>query len=210
MKTFLIPLLASLASAATIHFDSLPSSTVVSGIPNNAASVLTNQLNADGILFGLEGVSAGVAVVAITTFNEISAPNVIVGLDAVGEIESFASSNIYFQFVVPGTSTPGQTDSLSFYAGDDCCDEDTFEIRAYSFAGALLDTQILQGNSWQFYSLALPGIHRIEVDNLSPHNAGFAIDDISFATPTSAVPEPTPIAMALIGLSLTWWKKHRN
>ncbi len=209
MKTFLIPLLATLASAATINFDSLPSSTNVSGIPNNAASVLTNQLNPEGILFGLEGISAGVAVVSITTFNEISAPNVIVGLDAAGEIESFASSNVYFQFVLPNTSIPGQTDFLSFYAGDDCCDEDTFEIRAYSFTGALLNTQTLQGNSWQFYSLALPGIHRIEVDNLSPHNAGFGIDDISFNTPVSAVPEPTAITMALIGLSWTWWIRKR-
>jgi hypothetical protein len=178
------------AGAATINFDLLPASTVVSGVPDIPGSVLTNQLNGQGVIFGLSGVSAGVAVVDLTPFNEISAPNSIVGLDNAGEIPEFASADIYFQFVVPGTLNPGVTGSVSFYVGDDCCDTDSMNVYAYGFDGTLLDTQSLSGTTWQFYSFTAPGIHRIVVENTSPHTAGYALDDLTFNDPTSAVPEP--------------------
>lgn len=210
MKLLLIPILAAYAGAATINFDLLPSSTIPSGVPNSAASVLTNQLNPLGVLFGLQGVSSGVAVVSVATLNDISGPNSIVGLDSNGEIVPTAAGDIYFQFVLPGTNTPGETDFVSFFVGDDCCDIDSVDIRAYSIGGSLLHSQSLQGTSWQFFSLALPGIHRIEVENTSPHTSGYALDDLTFNTPTSAVPEPASIAMTLIGVVLLLHRKKRR
>jgi hypothetical protein len=132
--------------AAVIDFDSLPASTNVSGVPNNAASVLTTQFDTDGIVFGFPGVSAGVAVVQLTTFNEVSPPNTIVDLDALGEIPAFASGDIHFRFVLPGTGLPGITNTVSFQVGDDCCDEDGFVVRAYDLADTLLDTQLIVGS----------------------------------------------------------------
>jgi hypothetical protein len=188
--------------AAVIDFDSLPASTNVSGVPDNAASVLTTQLDTDGVIFGRLGVSAGVAVVQLATFDEVSPPNTIVGLDALGEIPAFASGDIHFRFVLPGTGLPGITNTVSFQVGDDCCDEDSFVVRAYDLADTVLDTQLIVGNSWQPYALAMPGIHRIHIENVSPHTSGYAVDDLAFATPT-AVPAPGAVGLfALAGIAL--------
>lgn len=193
-------LFAASCQAAFLDFDILPSSTLPTGTPNNVASVLTNQLNGQGIVFGRAGLSAGVAVVTVGTL-DYSSPNSIVGLDAAGDIPATASGDIYFYFVVPGTSTPGVTDSVSFQIGDSCCDTDSVLIRAYSLGDALLNEQLIEGTSFQPYSLAMSGIHRIEIENVSPHNSGHALDNLFFNDPV-ATPEPSTFALLAAGLLL--------
>lgn len=192
--------------ATLVNFDALPASTIPSGVPNNAASVLTTQLADQGVVFGLAGVSTGVAVVTVGTL-QYSGPNAIVGLDAAGLIPATASGDIHFSFVVPGTLLPGVTGSVSFQVGDTCCDLDSVVIRAFDLAGQLLDEQALVSTSFQAYSLVMPGIHRIEVDNVSPHTSGYALDDLLFAAPTGV---PEPASMLLVGAGLCALRMRRR
>lgn len=193
-----LALLPAAGQATLVNFDALPASTLPSGLPNNPASVLTTQLADQGVVFGLAGASTGVAVVDVGTLH-FSGTNAIVGLDAAGLIPAFASGDIHFSFVVPGTLLPGVTNSVSFQVGDTCCDVDSVVIRAFDLAGQLLDEQALDGTSFQAYSLAMPGIHRIEVENTSPHTSGYALDDLLFSAPTGV---PEPASVLLVGAAL--------
>lgn len=192
------------ARAAVINFDALPAGPSISGVPD-AGTVLTTQLDTLGIVFGFPGVSAGVAVMDASTM-DFSPPNAIVGLDAAGVIPAFATGDIHFRFVLPGTGLPGVTNSVSFQVGDSCCDTDSVIVNAYDIDDHLLDSQVVVGSSFQPYALATPGIHRIHIVYASPHTGGYAVDDLAFATPTAdafttptAVPAPGAIGLFALG-----------
>src|SRR5512132_998642 len=102
----------SAAEATTITFDSLTGTACTPACTPDAGSVLTDDLKGDGVVFGHAGVSAGVAGFNVTSVS--SAPNAVVGLDAGGDVPDFFVADIYFNFVLPGTSTPAVTDSVSF------------------------------------------------------------------------------------------------
>lgn len=184
------------ARAVVIDFDALPAGPSISGVPD-AGTVLTTQLDTLGIVFGFPGVSAGVAVVQVVTM-DFSPPNAIAGMDAAGVIPAFATGDIHFRFVLPGTGLPGVTDSVSFQVGDSCCDTDSVIVNAYDIDDHLLDSQVVIGSSFQPYALATPGIHRIHVVYISPHTGGYTVDDLAFATPT-AVPAPGAIGLFAVG-----------
>jgi hypothetical protein len=173
-------------AATTIDFEGLPFSTNLNGAPNNPASILTTQFQNLGVHFGKAGVSAGVAVSNETSFAPSSGVLSAMGLDAAGIIPSGpgdALGDIYFSFVVPGTTTPAQTDVVSFTIGDAGGDVDQFQIRSYDLGGALIDTQDV-GNSSRFaVSISVVGIHRVEIDFLGDY--GYSIDDLSFNEPTA-------------------------
>jgi hypothetical protein len=187
------------AQATLLDFDALAASTNLGGIPNNPASVLSTNLNGDGIVFGRAGVSAGVAVV--TYLGEaFSEPNFISGLNNAGSLIGNVAGDLYFHFVVPGTLISAATNSLSFVIGDSGGDFDSWTIRAFNLAGVLIDTQMLSGDSYQVYSLNMGGIHRIEIDNTTGTTAGFAVDDLDFDTPAGAAPEPTMLGLLFVGV----------
>jgi hypothetical protein len=177
----------SLARAAImIDFEAVPSSDNLYGTPNNPASVLTNEFQAEGVVYGRNGMSAGVAVLEIPfSFAPSSGTKVVVGLDRDGTIPEStvgaAIGDIYLTFVVPGQTTPAATDFVSFTLGDAGGDLDEFEIRCYDLHNVLIDSQAASGNARFTFSVAEPGIHRIEVDFLG--DGGYGLDDLSFGIP---------------------------
>jgi PEP-CTERM motif len=204
-------LLVATSEATTINFEGMAASTNTSGAPNNPASVISTGLNAQGIVFGLAGVSTGVAVISNTS-GSFSDPNAVSGLDANGELTAFLSGNTYFGFVLSGTLTPAVTNSVSFRVGDDGGDIDSWTINAYGVGNVLINTQSLSGSAHQLYSLSLAGISRIEIINTTGSNAGYAVDDITFNEPTAtsaAVPEPASLLLLASGMAVVAHRLRR-
>lgn len=186
------------AQAVFIDFESLTATTLLGGTPP-AAAVLTTNLAAQGISFGKAGVSAGVAVIN-NNDNAFSSPNAISGLDASGDLLQNAAGDTYWSFVTAGLGQ-AVTDLLTFKIGDIGGDIDSWTISAFGTGDNLLDTQMLSGAAHQTYTLAMAGIHRIEILNTTGTTAGYMVDDIEFNTVVAAaVPEPG--ALALFGLGL--------
>jgi hypothetical protein len=198
--------------AAFVNFDGLPASTNLAGVPNNPASVLDTDLASLGIVFGLAGVSTGVAVIN-NPQGAFSDPQFISGLNASGQLTAASSGNMYFSFVTPNTLVPSVTDFVSFRIGDDGGDIDSWTINAYGPGNFLLNTQMLSGAAFQLFTLSLPGINRIEILNTTGDSAGFGVDDLSFNTPGAAVPEPATLGMlgvALAGLGSRRFRHRRR
>lgn len=185
------------AHAVFINFDSLPGTNQTSGTPP-ASAVLTDDLDALGIIFGRAGISAGVAVNAAAAF---SSPHGISGLDVNGTIPAHSSGDIYFSFVVPNTTIAAVTNSVSFYIGDGGGDLDIFQVRSYNIANVLVDTQNVSGNSYFQVSVIDPAIHRIEVDFDNNSNAGFTLDNLSFNDPGAVPDASSSMLLVLAGLA---------
>jgi len=207
-------LAAAPAHATLLTFEGLPASTNLAGAPNNPASILTTQFASLGIVFGHPGVSTGVAVLNNTS-GSLTDPNAISGLDASGNLTANTAGDIYFRFVAPSNPSQGSvTGALSFAVGDDGGDLDSWIIRAFDLNDVLIDTQALAGNSHQIYSLSMPGIHRIWIQNTTGTTFGYAVDNLEFATPDdTAIPEPTSmilLGMGLAGMSASRRKRPRT
>jgi hypothetical protein len=196
----------------TIDFEGLPYTAVTTSgnITPVAGSVLTDDFMSVGVLFGKEGTSAGVAVVR-DSFAPSSGSNSVAGLDASGMIPSSgggaAIGDIYFSFVSPGSLMPSATDWVSFTIGDGGGDLDVFQIRSYTLGGSLIDTQDLSNTSRFPVTIAMSGIHRVEVDFTGDY--GYSLDDLSFNSPT-VIPAPGAILLGSIGISLVNWLRRRR
>ena len=219
MKKFLIVLCASLlcflstedSGAVLVNFDGIVDYTVLGAgdIVPVPGSVITNNFMGDGVIFGEAGQSAGVAVIR-DSLAPSSGLNSVTGLDASGLIPGTAVGgglgDIYFSFVLPGTSTPGITDFVSFTIGDDGgMDTDIFQIRAYDINDILISTQDLSNVSRFLASINVAGMNRVVVEFVGPY--GYSLDDLNFNTPTLApdgIPDgvPEPATMLLLGSGL--------
>jgi hypothetical protein len=192
------------AYGALIDFDEIAAFTpaVAGDVVPVAGSVVTNQYQIDGVLFGKASVSVGVAVVRDTLLPS-STPNSVAGLDAAGLIPGSelgsTIGDIYFSFVVPNTSNPGIASSVSFTIGDGGGDVDVWQIRSYDLNDLLIDTQNISSEARTSVSINVAGIHRVEVDFTG--NFGYSLDDLAFNTPTGAA-VPVPGSLALLGLGL--------
>lgn len=184
----------STAHAITLDFEGLDSTSVIGG-PPDAAAVLTNQFASDGIVFGAAGLSAGVAV-SNNPSVAFEGTQAILGLDANGEIEFAANSNIYFNFVNNGAAAT--TDYVSFYVGDTGGDVDTFDISAFDIGGSLLGIVNVSGTAHQFAELTFAGMNSIVVERTNADNAGYGLDLLTFNTPTSVAAIPLPAGMVLL------------
>ena len=192
------------AYGVTIDFDGIAAFTpqTAGNLTPVAGSVVTNEFQSDGVLFGRTGVSAGVAVVR-DTLAPSSTPNSVAGLNAAGQIPGTVSGggvgDIYFSFVVPSTSNPGATGSVSFTIGDGGGDTDIWQIRSYNVNDLLIDSQDISSVARTSVSINVAGIHRVEVDFTG--DFGYSLDDLTFnaPTPTNA---PEPGSLALLGLGL--------
>ncbi|MBN8734623.1 MAG: PEP-CTERM sorting domain-containing protein [Acidobacteria bacterium] len=205
MKRILFALAAcATMQAATIDFESSVASGTINGAPENAASIISTQFNGLGIVFGRAGESAGVSVTDAATL-ALNGAQGAVGLDVNGLVPAFASGDIHFYFVVPGTLTPATTDGLSFLIGDTDGDLDEWTIHTYDINGGSWGTQDGSYNSLANFSAGGFEIHRVWIERTSAHDTGFAVDDIIFNTPVgeggSAVPEPASAALMALGLA---------
>ena len=181
-----------------VDFEELPY-TNVSGLAGDvtpdAASVLTDNLISDGVIFGSE-TSAGVAVIQ-DSLAPSSGLNSVAGLDILGNMPGTGSGgrigDIFFSFVLPGTQTLAYTDYVSFTVGDAGYDLDEFEIRSYDMGDTLIDVQNVSGTSRFPVTISVPEIHRVEVDFSGEY--GYSLDDLSFNNPV-----PEPCTLLLLGL----------
>jgi hypothetical protein len=187
------PTFVPVNALTVLDFEGLPYSTNYWGAPENPASVLTDNFASVGVIFGRAGVSAGVAVVNNSSLAPSSGVLTVVGLDADGIMprtdQGAHVGDIYFYFVLPGTTSPGVTDAISFTVGDAGGDEDIFQIRSYGLDGTLLDLQNVSGASRFAVSINAPGVHRVEVDFSG--DFGYGMDDLSFNEPTGGDPTIT-------------------
>jgi len=189
-----------IAQAGFVGFEGFPWTGTISG-PPNPASIITTQYAGQGVLFGLTGVSAGVAVEGCCGLLAVSGTNAAVGLDSSGLIPSLATGDIYFSFLSPANN-------VSFWIGDGGGDFDAFLVRAYSSANVLIETQNVGNASMFQVMLVSAGIGRVEVDFLPGQCCGFALDDLSFES--VAVPEPSTWSLCVIGCAgLLWYRRRR-
>ena len=143
------------AAGATLTFDDLPFFNFAFFGPGPhtppAETILTDQFKSAGVIFGRPGISTGVSVVqelenpldlsSVNLLAPSSPRNSVAGLDAAGIMPRGAEADgtprgpvvgdIFFSFVVPGTTTPGTASSISFTVGDGGGDLDLWEIRAF-------------------------------------------------------------------------------
>lgn len=196
--------MAGQAEAVLLDFEDIPAVNVTAAgdqVPV-AMSVVTDQYKPQGVVFGLAGVSTGVAGMEAGSLAPSSGTQSIAGLDDAGLIpgSQFGAhiGDIFFSFVVPGTMTPGKTDMVDFTIGDGGGDNDIFQIRAYSLSNALIHTADVSGISRFAVSINTPGIHRVEVDFTG--DFGYTLDDLQFSDPYACVPEPVTAGLGLIGL----------
>lgn len=187
----LVAVVSSLCSAAgaatTINFNEVPATPRPAGAGSYVPlpqSVVTDRYRPLGILFGREGVSAGVAV---TQF-DLGEPVGAVGLDAAGSVPGTRKGtnvgDIYFRFVIPGTDTPAAANDVRFTVGDGGGDVDLFQIRSYGLGGDLLDTRSYAFPSYSPVTIPVGNVHRVEIDFTG--NFGYLMDDVTF----TVVPEP--------------------
>jgi hypothetical protein len=194
----LVPFAAS-SHAVLLDFESLDGVSAQAG-PIVPVAVIDDEFASDGILFGKAGISAGVGVINSVAFIDsmIVPARTIGGLDAGGILPGVGSGcctgDIYFKFL-------GVTDLISFIVGDLGGDFDVFEIRAYDIANTLVDLQNVQGDSFQNVTIAVAGIHRVEVDFDNSNEYGYALDDLQFneVTPVT-VPAPSVLVLMFAGM----------
>ena len=186
-----------------LTFEGLSATSQTSGTPP-AGTVLTNQFAAQGVVFGLAGASAGVAVTD-AALAASSGVNTIVGLTAAGNITLADTNDIYFSFVTGGGSAPGITDLVSFTLGDSGGDTDVFVIHAFDASGFEIATQNVSGVARFPVTIAAAGINRVRIEFLSDP-FGFSLDDLGFNdTVPVAVPEPSSLfSGGLAGTCSAW------
>jgi hypothetical protein len=186
------------ADAGFIDFDSHASTPLVSGLPP-ASAVVTDDYASLGIVFGSAGLSAGSAVVANP--NTFSLPNGACGLDAAGSITANCAADQYFSFVSPSDgTTPATTSFLSFVVGDGGGDLDSWILHIYDISNVELEARVVASISNISESFAYAGINRVWIQNTTGTTAGYLLDNVEFATPTAAVPEPTSLTLMLAGI----------
>jgi len=195
--------LVSVASAIVIDFEGLPYTIPHAGNTTpNPSSVITTYFESQGVIFGKAGVSAGVAVVR-DSLAPSSGLNTVSGLNAAGVIPGTANGasvgDIYFQFVVPGSTTLGTASGISFTVGDGGGDLDLFQIRSYDLNNALIDSQNVSGTSRFLVTIPVSEVNRVEVDFTG--DFGYSLDDLTF-TPTGGTSVPEGGSM-LLSFALT-------
>jgi hypothetical protein len=195
--TFISLIIGNAAQAVVLDFEGLPTTTLPATIPL-PESVITNNFISEGVIFGKPGVSAGVAVVPIGFgLGDLNAGNTIVGLDQFGNIPPIVIGDIFFNFVLPNTLTPAQTDTVSFSIGNGGGDIDIFEIRAFNLNNELIQTQNFSNEAAFPVLINVPGINRVEVDFTGEF--GYSLNNLAFNTPTNPV-QTVPESSSLVGV----------
>ena len=201
----------AVGQTVTLDFNDLPFTEQSGQPPYNGyaplpQSVLTDHFRPVGVVFGREGLSAGVAVFKAS----YDGNHAVAALDAHGLVPpgdddhdsgAFAGDT-YFRFVTPGTDVPTVADDVVFNVGDAGFDLDVFDIRSYGLDGALVDSQSFSTIAWRRVSLPTAG-HRVEVDFHG--DLGYWLDDLSF----SVVPEPQSLAL-VAGAALCTARRRRR
>jgi hypothetical protein len=183
-----------------------------STVPTDAQ--LSNQYESDGVLFS--STAPYVAVVDIGS-SAASPPNAIGGATSANQL-SYADP-VTFSFVVPGTTTPGVTNSISITADADGINGQFATLSAFDIDGNLINQEPLNDVGGETWTIKLPGIHSATFNfpttsagvptTGSPfgEGTGIALDNLTFGdvvaaggSPVTAVPLPNALwsSLALI------------
>ena len=190
---FLISGFSSASHAVLIDFNAFSGVNIGNGVLT-PLQIIDDEFSADGIFFGRSGVSAGVGVIN----NEgPDGSQAVSGLDAGGLISSVGTGcctgDIFFNFL-------GVTDFVSFDIGDFGGDTDNFQVRVFSEVDVLLSSLNYSGDSFAdigTVSIAMAGIHRIEIDFDDTNEFGYFLDNVNFNPVV-----PVPAAAWLFGSGL--------
>jgi hypothetical protein len=158
----------------------------------SAGTSVTNQYANRGVIFTPD-VSSGplkVTTQDATHFVSVS-PDRVYG-DATGN----ASTGVVdWTFVVPGTSTPATTDSLSFYVID--AESTGATVTAYDPDGNALFSQAYHGGqrALELVTISTPRIARVHL-TLGSETDTVAVDNVQFKTPTEL--NHRPVMQAIV------------
>jgi hypothetical protein len=173
------------------------------GSPVPSGAELSNQYDADGVLFSSS--SPFVAVVGIGG-SSASPPNGIGGVTSDGLL-SYADP-VTFTFVEPGTTAAGVTSNVSIQADDVGIPGQFATLSAFDVNDHLLDSVTLDDVGGEVWTIDLPGIHSAQFDFPTTSNGvpttgsafgsgtGIALDDLTFGTVAAAV-SGTPVMVPL-------------
>jgi hypothetical protein len=204
--------LAAACQASTITFDNPPAGLVpnpsyFAGTAVSADAELTNQFENLGAIFSTVGGSPFAALVDLGTGHAVSGTNGIGAVNSSGALDYALDTDIFL--VVPGTSTPAVTDSISIQ-GDEIPSFGNVVFTAYDVNGNEIATSTIEDTGGNTFSLSGAGIHEFRLHST---HGDVAYDNLVFDVPTapqvSGVPEPAGIAF--IGLPLLLavvWKRR--
>lgn len=181
---------ASAVKAETIiTFDALASGTKV-----------TDQFQSQGVLFSSNKTDGPLISESAAA---ASAPNILIST------AETVQSIVTIKFVLPGTTTAGATDFVSFVVTDSQSGTgELFSAAAYDISGVLLQTFTGASNDEPLLSFNVMGIHRVEFSESGDLEG---IDDLTFETPRAgAVPEPATMLLLGTGLAGVVTKVRRR
>ena len=184
---------AGRVQAVTLNFDSL-----------TQGDILTNQLQSQGVIF------SGVPVSGLFPGQVLDVSLGDLGvLDFGGSLDQailygVVGDLLRMDFVLPA-GTDAVTDFVSLRVGDGDVGSESFRVSFLALDNTVLNFQDFTTTSGPVnggvtVSFAGSGIHRVEVLGLGPGSGG-AIDDLTFNTTVSAVPEPSTLLLLGTGLA---------
>jgi hypothetical protein len=175
----------------------------ISGSPVLPASELTTQYDNVGVLFSSAGGAPFAALIDLTG----QAPSGVNGVGAVNtadDVDYTVDLDIFL--VVPGTTTPAVTDSISIQ-GDEEPIAGNVIFTAYDVNGNLLTSGIAPDTAGGVYQLSAAGIHEFRLHSTS---GTVAYDNLSFDIPgappvNGSAPEPGTTGFIALGISSFLW-----
>lgn len=194
LRTILLALVVlggadSMARAGTIDFSDLPDGTFT--------TISGDRYQSLGVLFSTDGVELQVN-------RHLPDDNFIYGTSDA----SFGNADrpLIVDFVLPGTSTPGYTDSVSFFVINDSSPTASFLISIFGPGGVPLAS--IPGSVFTAVTFSRPehDINRIvltPIGSLNALGAPLVFGDI-IPSPPSGVPEPSSVTLVgacLLGLA---------
>jgi len=199
-----------MGTAALIHGGSLidfeaplpsgltPNGSFFQGSAVDAAAEVTNQFESLGIILGTVGGAPYAVLIDLGSGHAVSGTNGIGPANASGDLDYTLNLDIFL--VVPGTTTPAVTDSISI-RGDEISIPGNVIFNAYDLNGNLIASGTAPDTPGGTYALSAAGIHEFQIYSES---GTVAYDDLAFDTPglQSTGTAPEPATYGLIGLGL--------
>jgi hypothetical protein len=173
-----------------------------------STSEITNQFESLGVLLTSatsavpgELPAASYAVLVDLTGQAPSGTNGIGAANSLNDLDYTEDTDIFL--VVPGTTTPAVTDSISIQ-GDEIPIPGTVTFTAYDINGNQIDSGTAPDTAGGTYALSIAGIHEFRIHSSS---GTVAYDNLSFDTPAAppsgngAVPEPATFGLIGFGIA---------
>jgi hypothetical protein len=193
--------IAAVRGSTLIDFESPPAgltpNNFIQGSPVGASSELTNQYENLGVLFSTAGGAPYAALINLTG----QAPSGVNGVGAVnsaGDVDYTQDLDIFL--VVPGTTTPAVTDSISIQGDEDPIPGNVV-FSVYDVNGNLITSGVQPDTAGGLYQLSAAGIHEFRLHSTS---GTVAYDNLMFDVPaalSTSAPEPGTSGLLVLGIA---------